>query len=421
MAWLGLGEFAFNDYDNEARAATEALAHGHLGSFLALAPVYGGSLLERAPFALATGALGGGELAVYRMMALPCLLSGAALGLWLIAWMRRDGQGLLSQALALVVCVANPVTLLALEIGHPDELYGGALCVAAVLLASRRHSLWAGIALGLAIANKEWAVLAVGPVLLALPAGRVKCMALTGAVTGALLAPFAIAGGGFLTSLHSAATTAGAAGSAGTAFQPWQIWWFLGSPVHTSVGAALTGIPAGARLAPGWVEQLSHPLIVLLAVPLTAGTWLSIRRSRGSLRPEHAALLLLALLLLERFMLDPWDNVYYPLPFLLAMLAWEALALRRTALVALVAMFAVWLGHRWLGAISTPDAQAAFFAAWTVPLAFALAAKLYGAPLARRMRALRDDREILGEPGEHLAALVGDDRQILDAHAEAVG
>ncbi len=416
MAFLGLREFAFNDYDNEARPAVEALVHGHLGSFLTLAPVYGGSLLERTPFALAAGLFGGGELAVYRMMALPCLLAGAALGIWLIAWMRRDGQSRLAQAVALIVCVANPVTLLALEIGHPDELFGGALCVAAVLLASRRHDVWAGLALGLAIANKEWAVLAIGPVLLALPAGRVRCMSIAGAVTAALLAPFALAGGGFLAGLHSAATSAGGAGAAGTSFQPWQIWWFLGSPAHAA-GAALNAIPAGARLAPGWVEQVGHPLIVLLALPLTLAAWLAMRRSRG-VSPEHTALLLLALLLLERFMLDPWDNVYYPLPFLLALLAWETLALRRPALLAAGAMLAVWIGHRSIGLIVTPDVQAAFFAVWTVPLALALAARLYGAPLMRR---LRDDRKLLGEPGEQLAALVGNDRQVLDAHAEAIG
>jgi len=339
MAWLGLGEFAWSDYDNEARPAIEALVHGHLGSFLALAPVYGGSLLERAPFALVPNLWGGGELAVYRMMALPCLLAGGALGLWLVAWMRRDGQGPLARAVALVVCVANPVILLALEIGHPDELLGGALCVAAVLLAVREKSVLAGIALGAAIANKEWAVLAIGPVLLALPGKRVLCMAVAGGVTAAVLAPFALSGSGsFLTSLHTAATSAGTAGAAGTAFQPWQIWWFLGAPAHVA-SSALGAIPAGARMAPGWVESISHPLIVALALPLTLGAWLSLRHARREApRAEHAALALLALVLLERCMLDPWDNVYYPLPFLLALLAWEAIARRRPALLALGVM-----------------------------------------------------------------------------------
>jgi len=84
MAWLGLYGFAWNDYDNEARPAFEALVQGHVLSFLRLVPAYGGSLVERAPFALLPGLWGGGQLAVYRMVALPCLLATAALGVWLV-------------------------------------------------------------------------------------------------------------------------------------------------------------------------------------------------------------------------------------------------------------------------------------------------------------------------------------------------
>ena len=91
MAWLGLYGFAWNDYENEARPAFEALVHGHLQSFLQLAPAYGGSLVLRAPFALATDLWGGGELAVYRMVSLPGLLACAALGVYLVACMRARG------------------------------------------------------------------------------------------------------------------------------------------------------------------------------------------------------------------------------------------------------------------------------------------------------------------------------------------
>src|SRR5580692_7725987 len=117
LAWLGLYGFAWNDYENEAQPAFAALVHGHLSSFLRLAPVYGGSLVERAPFALMPGLWGGGELAVYRMVALPCLLAAAALGVWLVAQLRRPGAGgpgapgsRLARAVALGLCVANPLT-----------------------------------------------------------------------------------------------------------------------------------------------------------------------------------------------------------------------------------------------------------------------------------------------------------------------
>src|SRR5450759_5504604 len=92
VAWLSLFGFAWNDYDVEVRPAFDALVHGHLLTFLQLAPAYGGSLVERAPFALLPGLWGGGELAVYRMVALPCLLAAAALGVWLVARMRARGD-----------------------------------------------------------------------------------------------------------------------------------------------------------------------------------------------------------------------------------------------------------------------------------------------------------------------------------------
>ena len=41
----------------------------------------------------------------------------------------------------------------ALEIGHPEELVGGALCVGALLAAARDRATLAAVLLGLALAN----------------------------------------------------------------------------------------------------------------------------------------------------------------------------------------------------------------------------------------------------------------------------
>src|ERR1039458_7225795 len=164
MGGLGLYGFAWNDYEIEAKPAFDALTHGHVLAFLRLVPAYGGSLVERAPLALLPGLWGGGQLAVYRMVALPCLLAAAALGVWLVAQIRRpagqrsSAHSTLAKAIVLGICVVNPLTLQALELGHPEELLGAVLCVAAVLLAARDRPVWAGLALGLAIANKEWAL-----------------------------------------------------------------------------------------------------------------------------------------------------------------------------------------------------------------------------------------------------------------------
>jgi Glycosyltransferase family 87 len=385
MGWLGLYSFAWNDYETEARPSFEALAHGHLVRFLQLAPAYGGSLVERAPFALLAGLGGGGSLTVYRMVAAPCLFALAALAVWMCARMRAEGRSLLARVVAVFICVANPVTLGALELGHPEELLGACLCVAAVVLASRNRPVWAGALLGLAIANKEWALLAAAPVLLALPCGVSQraadgrrahrqifvCMASTCVATALVLAPLLLVSGGRFAASAKAVAAIGAA-----QFQPRQIWWFLGyhGPlVHGNYGASLPGY----RIGPVWIATLSHPLIIVVGLAIAAGLWLARRRQRVAVS-ERDAMLALALALLLRCMLDTWDIGYYMLPFTIALLAWEIRGPSRPPLVTLVGAILPWFcleelaGHG-LGA----DGQSLLFTAWTVPLAIWLGVRLF--------------------------------------------
>jgi hypothetical protein len=395
MGWLGLYGFGWNDYETEARPAFEALAHGHVLSFLRLAPAYGGSLVERAPFALVPGLWGGGELAVYRMVAVPCLLAAAAFGVWLVAHMRSRGQSTLSRAVALGLCVANPLTLRALELGHPEELLGACLCVAAVLLAGRDRPVWAGLLLGLAIANKEWALLAIGPVLLALPAKRrLPCLAAAGATATAVLAPLMLSGSG-----HFVAGAGATVSTSSTIFQPMQVFWFLGH--HSPQARHLLGLAKhDFRLAPAWIGPISHPLVIAVALPLTGLLWRKDRRKTvpsldGHRQPGGGwpanALLLLALLLLLRCMLDTWDNVYYPLPFVVALLVWETGAHRRPPVLALSSTVLVWF-NVWLSQHASADAQAAFFLAWSLPLAAGLSLRLFTPGLRLPLPSRRSDR-----------------------------
>jgi hypothetical protein len=117
------------------------------------------------------------------------------------------------------------------------------------------------------------------------------------------------------------------------------------------------------------------------------------------------ALLLLALLLLLRCMLDTWDVVYYALPFVLALTAWETAVSRRPPVLALASAVAVWAGWHWLPGFASADAQAAFFIAWTVPLTIGLARALYlpgGLPF--------QNRQGLGQRREPLTAAVANNR-----------
>jgi hypothetical protein len=411
MAWLGLYGFVWSDYDEEARPAFDALVHGHVVEFLRLAPAYGGSLVERAPFALMPSLWGGGELAVYRMVALPCLLAAAALGVWLVARMRSQERSQLARAVTLGLCVANPISLNALEIGHPEEILGACLCVGAVMLAGRGRPLSAGVLLGLAIANKEWALLALGPVLLGLPARRrLPCLASTGAFTAIVLAPLTLVGSsGFV------AGTRALASATSELFQPWQLWWFFGASNHVPAptGAARV-VPIGAslsthpqwRLAPAWLSGVTHPLILAVGLGLAGALWLQRRRGTSAgIVGERDAVLLLALVMLLRCLLDDWDVMYYLLPFVFALLAWEiGGAAKRPPVLALSSTALAWLSFQWLPGHASPDIQAAFFLAWSLPLAALLALALY------KPRALVERYELLGQAREPLAPALAHQR-----------
>ncbi|HEY2719416.1 MAG TPA: glycosyltransferase 87 family protein [Solirubrobacteraceae bacterium] len=382
IAWLGLKSFAWSDYETEVQPAFDALTHGHLSEFLRLAPAYGGSLVERAPFALLPGLWGGGTLSVYRLVALPCLLAVALLGVWLVAQMRAEGRPRFARTLALAVCVVNPLTLCALELGHPEELLGACLCIGAVLLAVNDRPLWAGLLLGLAIANKEWALLAAGPALLALPVRRrAVCCAVAVGVAALVLAPLLLVGsGGF-----SATVKASAAPAAGI-FHPWQLWWFLGHHVADHPGAS-GAIAHGYRVGPAWTSTIAHPLILLVGLALSFAVWLRKRidlarahtpsASRSVRLDASAALLTFALAMLLRCLFDTWDNAYYMLPFVLALLAWEVRgSMARPPVLAAAASVLGYISMEWMSNHASPDLQAILFLAWTLPLAVALARQL---------------------------------------------
>ena len=365
MTYLGLYGFGWNDYSSEAKPAFDALIAGHVWTFLTLAPGYGGSLELRAPLALLPGLWGGGELAVYRAVSIPCLIAAAALAVWLVGAMRVHGYGPGARAVAFALCAANPATLSVLQYGHPEELLGGVLCVSAVLAAQRDRPGWAGILLGLAIVNKQWALLAVGPVALALPGGHRRALLASGLVVVGgytpLLLPSLFAHGGTGTAPVLASSGGGAI------FQPWQLWWFFGSHGHPVIGA-FGDVKIGFRTPPAWIQSASHPIVVAVALPAT----LLALRSRA-----RDPMLLLALLFAMRCALDTWDNPYYPMPFLLALLAWEALRSRRPAVLSLLATFVVWLVYVNLFGRVTPDMLALLFTLIAVPTIVALALALY--------------------------------------------
>ena len=364
MLWAKAWQVTLNDYGSEALHPLNALLHGRIGLFLTSAPPYGPSLMLRAPFALIASLAHGTELLVYRLSALPCLLAMAALAIWIAPQLRAAGRGWASILLMVAVCVLNPITYYALEIGHPEEALGAVLCVIAVLAALRGHSTWAGIFLGLAFANKEWAIVAVGPVLVALPEQRLRALLVAGGVAGALLAPMALTTGSAVGATRRVAVSDG-----GTFFYTQQLWWFFGVPGHW-VASMRGQLMPGFRFPPSWLAGRAHILIAWIGLPLS---YLAVRRRIA----REDALLLLALLLLLRCALDPWDLVYYPLPFIVALLSWETLGRRRAPVGAAIATVVTYVIFERLPLYLSANQEALAFAVPCVLTLVALARVVY--------------------------------------------
>ncbi|WP_205697991.1 glycosyltransferase 87 family protein [Conexibacter sp. SYSU D00693] len=297
------GDVYWSDYGAEAMEAERALVEGDLRTFVDDAPAYGGALVLRAPFAWLGAQLGDGEVAVFRGgLVLPfALLLG--LGLLLVHTARARGLHQRGALAVLAATVAAPLSYTALEYGHPEELLAAALMVLAVLLArSGRLPLLAGLLLAAAIAAKPVALVAVAPVVVAAPHRR-------GLVALGALGPVLAGVGGLALidshTLHRAAVGLSSAGN----FHPWQVFWPLGEPSATW--------PLG-RTTPDELVYVPKLLAILLPVPL-AIAW-----ARRPDRVADDALLLLALALMLRCLVDPWNTTYYAAPAAIALTAWEA-------------------------------------------------------------------------------------------------
>src|SRR3954453_7789960 len=166
-ALMALATGIGTDYPMDAGPAISALARGDVHAFVST-PVQMGplSVLLRAPVAALVGP---DSIWAYRLGALVCLLALVALAA-LIAPRVSAGTGLV----AALLLILRPGTVDALHLGHPEEPLGAALCVTALLLA-RDHPIGSGIVLGAALATKQWALIAIAPVLIAAaPAQRAR-------------------------------------------------------------------------------------------------------------------------------------------------------------------------------------------------------------------------------------------------------
>ena len=313
------------DYNADAGPGIRALAAGDLHRWAAEQPQMGQlSIVVRTPVQM----LGLSELWSYRLGALVLLLGPVLLAMAL--WSGRRPRDLRLWMLVAVLCL-NPITFRALELGHPEEPLGGALCALAVVLALDRRAAWSGLALGLALATKQWALFAVLPVLLACAGDgeRRRVVAVAAPVAALFVVP------PILADPHAFAASMNRPMAGLSIMRPGNIWSLVVPPTHfADVGGRVIGLP----VVPVWLRSLAHPLVVGLAMSM-AVAW----RSRRSVAGPESALALLALLFLVRCLLDPWNHGYYHWPFVAALACWEVRGCRRLPIGTILSSAWLWV------------------------------------------------------------------------------
>jgi hypothetical protein len=370
VAWLGFGVQTMGDYPVWFAPAMRPLLAGHLGAFFHLLPDdgAGGSLVLRAPGALLGKALTGSQRGEFRLGALESVLVLGGLGLWLARGMRERDRSPIARAAVVGLCVIIPSLLDAIYFGHPEEPLGAALCVAAVLLAGADRPALAGIALGLAVINKPWGVLAVAPALLAAPRGRVELALVAGGIAAAWFSvTYVAAPAHFAASLSAISPVA----------HPEELWWPL---AHLSASPGTTPY----HFLPAAIVAHGRELAALVAVGLSVGL------ARRSGRSTENCLALLALAFLVRCLLDPSDHVYYHVPFVVALVAWEARS-RGAPILALLATGLLWLVFHTVSGVAGVNLQFVAYVAVTMPFVVLLLGPALGraAPARHRLPAHR--------------------------------
>lgn len=372
----------------------EALATGHVGRFFATQPFMGSvTLLLRAPAVAVARAVGAGELAQYRVGCLICLLLAGGL-LWvLVAYSKPRGKRWLTALMVVGLVLAGPVTTKALSWGHPEELVGALLCVVGVVFASRGRIVLAGVSLGLALATKQWALLAILPALIASPGHRRQLITITVGVGAVFVLPMLIGDPGrfFAQNLH-----AGIAPTNTDTFgvTPTNVWFAYGRETGAVLG------PGGGTTygIPATLAAVAHPLVFALGLGLPLVYW---RRANG--RSTAELLRLLALLFLLRCLLDPLTLSYHHLPFFVALASYEMLSRRKIPVLSIYSTAAIWALGKWIAPLDDAAIFNKLYLAWAVPVAAYLAYKSFTRPRSELLPTRPPRHASATEPAQTMA------------------
>ncbi|MEA2418443.1 MAG: hypothetical protein QOE60_649 [Thermoleophilaceae bacterium] len=376
----------------------DALSHGDLEGFFANQPPMGSfSLLLRTPPTMVANAIGGDDLLVYRLGVFVCMLAAGLLAVFLALAMIERRRPWTLWVLLAAACVINPLTYQAAFYGHPEEMLAAVLAVGAVIAAGRGRWLIGGLMLGAAVATKQWAALAFIPALMAAPAGTRARTALTCvALAGALTLPMLAGNPERFQAAQEQVSTASAYTNTVTATN---VWWPFAS-ASTGIGTDVDGsvMELTQYSLPASAGRPMHLGVIAAALLLCL---LYARRGRRGRAPEDL-LQLVALLFLLRCMLDPLTFSYHHLPFLVALVAYEALR-RRVPVLSAWAIAGALMLNEVIAPTGEPGVINAFYLAWTIPLAGAMALSLfapvrYEAPVRSAGSVLLSRRNRLGQP-----------------------
>ncbi len=365
---FGLSDFRDrNDFHLELWPAYQALYAGHVRSFISLSPSYIGAVVWRAPFALIAMALGAGWKVTYFVTAVPCLIAVPLFGVWFASRSSlRPARGRQVMGLFAAIAVVDPVLWYAGILGHPEELVGTVLALAAVILAADRRMIIALVFVALAVLNKP-GLIEIVPVVIAARRARYSGVLLALGVIGAGLYALDNLTTLFV-GLHLPASLQNGAITAGAGFYPFQLLWGFGANSY-------------------WVVH-EHALFPLLSVGLVA-IWLLRRRlvpeAREMTDLRREALWLAALLLLVRTAVEPWDNTYYNIPFVLCLLCLDGDGIPVMAIAASLGVLMLVPTNRILPV--SASGQAALYAVVVIPVLCALLWRTLGPHTARSLSA----------------------------------
>lgn len=335
VAW-GMPEKGTAEYAVDGQPAVEAVANGDLGQAVSGAQMGPISVLLRAPIRVLIGS--GNERLEYAVGA--WLLVFVALLLIAVAISRCGAQPFANRHVIAAAGIAalNPLSISALSIGHPEELMTGALCVTAVAMAATDGIGFKAFGvLLLALATKQWALIAIGPFVAASACrGRdVLSLAGLGALVVAgltLLSPDGL--NRQLQMIHSS-----------DFLMPYNVWWLIVPSSGQGLDASSTGEV---------VNWIGHPLTVLIPLAVSCVWMLVNRGQRASL---SQSMWLLAGAVMIRGLFDPWNGLYYEAPLFAALAVIGATSNDwRRPLVALAIFTVYFHGVRWLGGLDFASA-----------------------------------------------------------------